>query len=185
MAVSEAELIARARDGDRRAFAQLVEPYRDRLWAVCLRTTRHRSDAEDALQDCLISAWQHIGSFRGESGVGTWLFRIASNASVAIIRKRRETTVDDSEAFDAMVDEAHSRRDHAGMVADRDRVQAALRTLNEDFRVALVLREFADYSYDDIAAYQQVSVQTVKSRLNRARAALAKALGSFEGDEAG
>ena len=83
MVKTEAELIALAKQGDRRAFNALVEPYRDRLWAVCLRTTRHRADAEDALQDCLIAVWQNIGKFRGEAGIATWMFRIASNASIS------------------------------------------------------------------------------------------------------
>lgn len=177
MPKTEAELLALAKQGDRAAFNALVTPYRDRLWAVCLRTTRHRADAEDALQDCLIAAWQNLSKFRGESGVGTWMFRIASNASLAIVRRRREVLPEEDSVFENV----NPSRDHANKVADQDRVQRALKVLPEDFRVALVLREYGDYSYQEIADYQQVGVQTVKSRLNRARTMLQRELGSLEG----
>ena len=177
MPKTEAELLALARQGDRAAFNALVAPYRDRLWAVCLRTTRHRADAEDALQDCLIAVWQNLDRFRGEAGIATWMFRIAANASLAVVRRRREVVPHDDAAFE----HESPSRDHAGSVADRDRVQRALRVLPEDFRVALVLREYGDYSYQQIADYQQVSIQTVKSRLNRARTMMARELGSLEG----
>lgn len=177
MPKTEAELLALAKQGDRAAFNALVTPYRDRLWAVCLRTTRHRADAEDALQDCLIAAWQNLDKFRGESGVATWMFRIASNASLAIVRRRREVLPEEDSVFENV----NPSRDHASKIADQDRVQRALKVLPEDFRVALVLREYGDYSYQEIADYQQVGVQTVKSRLNRARTMLQRELGSLEG----
>lgn len=163
-------LLERARSGDQRAFAQLVEPLRNRLWGICLRTTGNRADAEDALQDCLIAAWTHLGTFRGESGVATWMYRIAANAALAIVRKRREvTTFDDIEIVDP-------RRDADDAIADRDLVRRALETVPEVYRVALVLREFGDLTYDEIAAHQGVPVQTVRSRINRGRKALKAAI---------
>lgn len=173
-AANEAQLLAEAKQGDRRAFSLLLEPYRNRLWAVCLRTCGHRADAEDALQNTLIAIWQNLPKFRGESSISTWAFRIAQNSALAIIRKRREVTVDE-DAAEYVFDRADDT-DHAETNAVRDRVQRALETLSEDFRVALVLREFADYTYEQIADYQQVPVQTVRSRLNRARKQLKEAL---------
>lgn len=170
---SEAALLARAKEGDRRAFDELLRPYRDRLWAVCLRTTGHRADAEDALQEALIAIWQNLPKFRGEASISTWAFRIASNAALGVIRKRREVTVDGDAEF---VLEQADERDHMEEHAVRDRVQRALGTLSEDFRVALVLREYGDYTYEQIAEYQQVPVQTVRSRLSRARKQLKEAL---------
>ena len=170
----EPALLAKAKQGDQRAFNELLRPYRDRLWAVCLRTTGNRTDAEDALQDALIAIWQNLPKFRGEASIGTWAFRIASNASIALLRKRREVNVDD-ELSDAIFD-GSDESDHAEDHAVRDRVQRALETLSEDFRVAIVLREYGDYTYEQIAEYQQVPVQTVRSRLNRARKQLKDAL---------
>ncbi|NLT25690.1 MAG: sigma-70 family RNA polymerase sigma factor [Microbacteriaceae bacterium] len=177
----EAGLLARAKQGDRRAFDELLRPYRDRLWAVCLRTTGHRADAEDALQDALIAIWQNLPKFRGEASISTWAFRIASNAALAVLRRRREVTVDDEHA--EHVFDRPDGSDHAEDNAVRDRVQRALSTLSEDFRTVLVLREFADYTYEQIADYQQVPVQTVRSRLNRARKQLKEALLAQEGVE--
>lgn len=176
--LNEPALLARAKEGDRRAFDALMTPYRDRLWAVCLRTTGHKADAEDALQDALIAIWQNLPKFRGEASISTWAFRIASNSALAVIRKRRDVTIDD-EAADYVLDQPDGT-DLAEDSAVRDRVQRALSTLGDDFRVAIVLREFADYTYEQIAEYQQVPVQTVRSRLSRARTQLKAALEAQE-----
>lgn len=168
----EADLLERARSGDQSAFAALVTPRRARLWSVCLRVVGDRHDAEDALQDALTAAWQHLGSFRGEARFDTWLYRIASNAALAVARRRRERVTDPDE----LPHGGEMRRDHAEQIADTDLVRQALATLPETFREAIVLRELADMTYEDIAAHQGVGVQTVKSRLNRARAQLTAAL---------
>jgi RNA polymerase sigma factor (sigma-70 family) len=165
----EPALLARARSGDGRAFQRLIAPHRDMLWSVCFRITRSHQDADDALQDCLLSAWRNLDGFRGSARLSTWLFRIASNSAAAIVRRRRETPAD--------LPETSSRRSDIGdELADRDRVRTALRGLPEDFRIALVLREYGGLSYDEIAAHQGILVQTVKTRLNRARSAMRSSL---------
>jgi RNA polymerase sigma factor (sigma-70 family) len=161
----EAELLSAAAAGDARAFEELMRPHRDRLWGVCLRVTASRADAEDALQECLIAVWKNLAKFRGESQFSTWLYRIASNAALAIVRRSRELTAEIPEREDVSV-----RFDEE--LADRDSVQRALRLLPEDFRVALVLREYGDFTYEQIAEHQGVLVATVKTRINRARTAL-------------
>lgn len=165
----DAALLRRAREGSEQAFADLVTRHRRRAWAVCLRITGNPDDAEDALQEALTAAWQHLDRFRGDARFSTWLHTIASNAALGVIRRRRDTPVDE-------VPERDHGRDVADRVADVDRVRTALLKLPEDFRQALVLREFGDLSYDEIARVQGVGVQTVKSRLNRARTALAAQL---------
>lgn len=171
-ALDDDALLERARGGDAAAFDALLRPRRTRLWSVCLRVVGDRQDAEDALQDALTAAWLHLGSFRGEARFDTWLYRIASNAALAVARRRRERAVDPHE----LPEDGDLLRDHADQVADVDRVRRALATLPEQFREAVVLRELADLTYEEIAAHQGVGVQTVKSRLNRARAQLAAAL---------
>jgi RNA polymerase sigma factor (sigma-70 family) len=170
----EGDLLERARAGDSRALDALLTPYRDRLWGVCLRTTSNRSDAEDALQEALVAIWKHLGDFRGEASFGTWAYRIASNAALAVVRRRRDLTGIGADAAELEIED--TRRDFVDTIADRDRVQRALRDLPEDFRTALVLREYGQLTYEEIAAHQGVLVQTVKSRLNRARTAVAAAL---------
>ena len=130
--------------------------------AVCLRMTGNPHDAEDALQDTLASAWRHLDRFRSDARVATWLFRIASNAALAIVRRRApsEELPPEGPSLD---------RDVGERVADAHRVQEALLKLPEVFRVALVLRVYGDFTYDDIAVHQGIPVQTVKSRISRAR----------------
>lgn len=169
----EASLLDRARAGDQRAFAALLEPYRDRLWGVCLRITRQKPDAEDALQDALIAVWQHLSRFRGDSAFSTWAYRIAANSALAIVRKRKDVSTD---GFEQESDSA----DFTDAVASRDLVQAALRAVPPDFRVALVLREYGGLSYEEIAQHQGILVGTVKTRISRARAALAAALSGVQ-----
>ncbi|GAA1739711.1 RNA polymerase sigma factor [Aeromicrobium alkaliterrae] len=168
---ADGTLVERARAGDPDAFTQLVTESRDILWSVCLRITADPLDAEDALQDTLISAWQNIHKFRGNSKFSTWCYRIAANASIAVCRKRRTIPIDTDDIVDLVV-----AADTTGQVDDRDLITSALREVSPDFREALVLREYGDMTYDEIAAHQGIGVQTVKSRINRARAQLADAV---------
>ena len=168
---AEGSLVERARAGDADAFTQLVTESRDVLWSVCLRISADPQDAEDALQDTLISAWQNIDKFRGNSKFSTWCYRIAANASIAVCRKRRSIPIDTDDIVDLVV-----AADVTSQVDDRDLITAALREVGEDFREALVLREYGDMTYDEIAAHQGIGVQTVKSRISRARAQLSDAV---------
>jgi RNA polymerase sigma factor (sigma-70 family) len=158
----EADLIERVRQGDSTAFADLMQRNRGPVWAVCLRITGNNHDAEDALQDTLVSAWRNIDRFRGEARFSTWLYRIASNAALAVVRRRLAVG-------DEQMEKASTAHDVGDRVADADRVQAALMSLPEAFRIALVLRIYGDFTYEDIAIHQDIPVQTVKSRISRAR----------------
>lgn len=164
----EASLLARARAGDQAAFADLVSRNRAKLWSICLRITGNAYDAEDALQEALTAAWLNLDRFRLDAAFSTWCYRIAANASLAVVKKRRDIPTDAFEHLDQPM-----APDVARSVVDRDQINAALGRLPVQFREALVLREYGDFSYEQIAAHQGVGVQTVKSRLNRARAALA------------
>ncbi|NKS56028.1 sigma-70 family RNA polymerase sigma factor [Rhodococcus hoagii] len=162
--MTDGELLALCRQGYETAFAELVGRYRNRLWSICFRVTGNREDAEEAVQDTLTSAWQNLHKFRGDAKVSTWLYRIAANASLAIVRKRKETVADLDDI--ELEDPAPMTADR---VADVDAVRRALAELPEDFRIAVVLREFAEMSYADIAEHQGIPVATVKTRINRAR----------------
>jgi RNA polymerase sigma-70 factor (ECF subfamily) len=171
---TEIELISQATDGDARAFATLVAAHRDRAWAVCLRITGHRHDAEDALQDALTAAWCNLSSFRGEALFGTWLHRIAANAALKLVKRRRDVPLDD--VADLPTPESTLA------VVERDAIASALALIPPEFRAALVLREYADMSYAEIAKAQGVGIQTVKSRLNRARRAVQALLQESSGE---
>lgn len=167
----ELALVSRAKAGDETAFDELVGLHRARLWVLCLRLTGNPDDAADALQDALTAVWLHIGSFREESRFGTWAHRIAINAALGIVRRRREVP-------SALVraDDARPGWDLAEAVVVRDEITRALAALPEPFREVLVLREYGGLSYAEIARYQGVGLQTVRSRLHRARAAVSVVL---------
>ncbi len=159
----EAHLVRSAIEGDQAAFAALVQHHRRRLWSVCYRITENSYDAEDALQECLIAAWHHLGSFRGESGIGTWMYRIAANSALAITRRRRPEVPEDQAP-------APVQADFTERIAAADVIGDALRRLPLSFRAALVLREVGDLTYEQIAAHENINIQTVKSRISRGRA---------------
>ncbi|QGP90567.1 sigma-70 family RNA polymerase sigma factor (plasmid) [Gordonia sp. 135] len=176
----DAALLLAARNGDQHAFAQLVGAHRTHVWAVCLSICTNQHDAEDALQNTLVAAWQNLHKFRGESRFSTWLHRVAANNALMVVRKRKaNTTITDFSDPDQpvqLVDDDGGGQSFDDTIALRDAVRQALAQLSEDQREAVVLREFGDLTYADIAAHQGVGVQTVKSRLNRARTQLAELL---------
>ena len=163
-------LLRRIRDGDQNAFIELLGRNRGPAWSVCLRITGNCDDAEDAFQEAIASAWQSIGHFRGESRFSTWLFRIAANAALAVVRQRGPTPVCGPETACAWADPGDR-------VAEAQRVQDALLKLPGVFRCALVLRIYGDFSYHEIAVHEGIPVQTVKSRISRARVMMASFLG--------
>jgi RNA polymerase sigma factor (sigma-70 family) len=172
----ESLLLERVREGDQRAFGELVGRSRGPAWAVCLRITGNTHDAEDALQDTLASAWRNVHRFRGESRFSTWLFSIATNAALAVVRRRLPSEEER--------DVPSPARDLGDRVADAERVQVTLMQLPENFRAALVLRVYGDLTYDEIATHQGIPVQTVKSQIHRARGLMMKNLLTADADRA-
>ena len=177
--MDEAVLVMQARDGDQHAFAELATAHRNQMWAVCLQICGNQHDAEDALQATLLAAWRNLDRFRGEARLSTWLHRIAANNALEIVRKRKANTqLTDFSDPDQPIQLEDDPRGVAfdERIALSDALRAALSDLSPDLREAVVLREFADFTYNDIAEHQGVGVQTVKSRLNRARKQLGEAL---------
>ncbi|WP_299577625.1 sigma-70 family RNA polymerase sigma factor [uncultured Williamsia sp.] len=181
-ALDDSELLVQARDGDQAAFAEIATRHRTRIWAVCLNIVGNQADAEDALQDTLIAAWQNLHKFRGEAKLTTWLHRIAANSALAVVRRRKPNTdiVDFNDPERPVLlddDPPLAFDDH---LAIQDQLRIALAEIPDAFREALVLREFADMTYEQIAEHQQVPVQTVRSRLNRARKQLAERIQAYD-----
>lgn len=166
----EADLVRAASAGDQQAFRELVGRHRSKLWAVCLRIAGNPHDAEDALQEALVAAWRGLRTFRGDAQFSTWMYRIASNAAIAQ-SKKRPLVVDPTDR------DVPAPGDFTTDVVVSDRIEGALATLPEAFRVTFVLRVYGDLSYQEIADHLSIPVQTVRSRLNRAKKALAAELG--------
>ncbi len=167
-----------AQGGDRGALDQLFRIHYDRVVAVCRRITGNESDAADAAQEAMIAMVRALPRFDGRSSFGTWAYRIATNASLDELRRRRRRPVqalrhdDDQRGHELADPDSGVRLDQ---VADRDALDAALLAVPEDFRVPVVLRDVADLEYSEIADMLGVPVGTVKSRIARGRGMLAAA----------
>jgi RNA polymerase sigma factor (sigma-70 family) len=173
--LDEAGLVRDAVAGDADAVMQLLDQHRQIVWAVCYRITGNHHDAEDALQDAVVAAWRNLHKFRGQSRFGTWYYRVAANAALMVLRRRRDVLVES----DHIIERQGQFSDY-GQIDEADRVQRAVARLPEAYRVALVLRVWGDLSYADIAEHLGVPVDTVKSRLHRARQHVAQFLTEAE-----
>jgi len=157
--------------GDPEAFAELVRRHRDRLWAVALRTIGDREEAADALQDALVSAFRNAAGYRGDAAVTTWLHRIVINACLDRMRRRKSRP---SVPFGA-TEYANPYDDHSRTETRLD-VLAALNSLPDAQRAAIVLVDIQDMSVAEAAEVLGVAEGTVKSRCSRGRTALARFL---------
>ncbi len=167
---TEEALVTRALNGDANAFAELVRRYRDRLLNLAWQLLGNRDEAEDAVQDALLFAYEHLHQFRGEARLFTWLYRITVNACRTRLRQRRtEPLPEDWEP----ADEIDWRAVEAQWWRKRQ-VDAVLSELPEPLRLVLILREMHDLSYDEIAAVLDIPVGTVRSRLFEARKRFAR-----------
>ena len=170
----EQRLIQLSRDGDYDAFNRLVVEYQDAIFAVVLRTVRNRATAEDITQDTFISAFRKISSYRG--GIfRAWLFRIAKNASLDYLRKvarRGESSIEEDIVYFSEIVEDDSQDPLADALNSElaRLIDHCLDSLSEDHRFAMVMIDIEGYQYDEAAESIGVSIGTVKSRLNRARA---------------
>ena len=172
-----------ARAGDRFALDQLLRRHYDRVHAITRRIAGGTRDADDACQEALIKIVRNLPTFDGRSSFGTWAYRIATNAALDELRKRKRRPAlhlvdggDDEHVGSAVdpVDELASKRVEA--VADRLAIDEALDGLDEDFRAAVVMRDVGDLDYAEIAEVLDIPVGTVKSRIARGRRQLADAL---------
>lgn len=177
---AELALLTSAKAGDESAFAELIRGADRRMWAVAWSITSNQQDAEDAMQNALTAIWRNLHKFEPRARFSTWAYRIASNAALQIVRSCREYPDPDTGIDEASRDLAVSTRVTSTMV-----VRSALAELPEEFREVIVLREYGGLSYQDIAVHQKVGLQTVKSRINRARSKLKDALLAAGVDSAG
>lgn len=166
---TDAELLARHVAGEAEAFGELFRRHRDRMWAVALRTLGDPELAADAVQEAFLAAFRRADRFRGEAAVTTWLHRITVNCAIDRVRRVRPTSPLPE------VDPA-DRHDRYGETDTALDVRAALATLPEAQRLALVLVDMHGLSVAETAVVLGVAEGTVKSRCSRGRAALAPLL---------
>lgn len=181
---ADQELVARAQNGDKRAFDLLVLKYQQKVANLISRYIRDPSEVMDVSQDAFLKAYRALPAFRGESAFYTWLYRIAVNTvKNHLVAQGRRPPGDDVEAEVAeQMDMGVRLRDTATpeRLALTDEiaqtVQRALDDLPEDLRTAIVLRELEGMSYEEIATAMACPIGTVRSRIFRARDAIDKRL---------
>lgn len=179
---TDERLVERVQQGDKRAFDLLVLKYQHKIVAIISRFVKDSAEVHDVAQEAFIKAYRALGSFRGDSAFYTWIYRIAVNTAKnhLVSRGRRppasDVDVDDAEFYsgadglrDITSPENEAMRDQLEVV-----VHEAIRSLPEDLRTALTLREMEGMSYEEIAEVMDCPVGTVRSRIFRAREAVDK-----------
>lgn len=197
-ASEDIELLRHARGGDFEAFSTLVERFQRRVFAVARRIVGNQHDAEDVTQQTFLSVMDHLGDFREESSVATWILRIATNHALKVLRKRRglPTVSLDAPARDG--EDSYGTLPHPEFIAQwrdepaklaqqrevRELIEAALGELSEKYRVVFVLRDVEGLSVKETAEALGLSESNIKVRLLRARLDLRERLTRVLGDEA-
>jgi RNA polymerase sigma-70 factor (ECF subfamily) len=174
-------LIRQAQAGDKKAFEELVIIYQDKVYTLSYYLAGNHSDAQDLAQEVFLKAYSSLRSFRLEADLGTWLHRITVNTWSNMRRGRNQVLslddplqTEDGEMERPLAD-GDPTSDPAVALEEKEvqvMVQHAIRSLPEEYRAVLVLREMEGYTYEEIAGIMGCSLGTVKSRLNRARRAL-------------
>jgi RNA polymerase sigma-70 factor (ECF subfamily) len=170
-AETETGLIEQAQHGDRNAFGELVRRHYQGVVLVVTRMCGDTGLAEDAAQEAFMRAWVNLSSFQPSGSLKNWLYRIAINAALDVLRHKPEETLED-EKVSQMPDQA---MDPETALIDKERAEVlhrAVRSLPEAARAVLVLREYGGLSYREISGTLDVPIGTVMSRLNYARSRL-------------
>ncbi len=170
-------LVAAARDGDQRAFGELVRRHQHEVYTLALRLTADRELAADVAQEAFVRAWRALGKFRGDAQFSTWLHRITVNTGLTLRRRAGRHRAD---SIDDVVWEPEASGispEMAGEATDlRDRLVRALEALPAGNREVVVLKDVHGWPHGEIAEHLGISVTAAKVRLHRARRALREQL---------
>ena len=171
--MEERELIRACRSGDETAFEALVRLHEKKVYALCRRMCPNEQDALEAAQDAFLALWRGIGDFREDAALSTWLYRLAANACIDVLRRERRSggavSLDDPDTVYEPVDQGDSPERALEQSELRRLVGEGIAALPEEYRRVLLLRETEQLSYSEIAAREGLELGTVKSRISRAR----------------
>lgn len=172
--------LRRAQKGDADAFEALIAPHEQMLWRICWRYTRSTPDAQDCLQETMVKAWRALPSFRGDSKIETWLYRLCVSCCVDHLRAASRYR---AESADALAETGFNPADPAPQPEEtvlarekQRRIHQAIHRLPDVMRDTLILAVLEGRSYEETAELTGTTVGTVKSRLSRARQKLSHML---------
>lgn len=191
---TELELLQKAKVGDFAAFQRLIVNLQPRVYGLAMRILQQAQDAEDATQQTFLALIEHIGDFRGESSIATWVLKIASNNALKILRKNRGLKVVSMSLMSS--DDNYSDLPHPEFIAPwskpadelaqqaevRAEIDQALSELDDKYRLVFILRDVEGLSVRETAEAMELTESTVKVRLLRARLALRERLTKKFGD---
>lgn len=174
--MNEKELVARLQARDETAFEELIRLYEKKVYSLCIRMCGNAEDAEEAAQDAFLALWRGIDRFRQESSLSTWIYRLASNACIDLMRRKKKgagsVSLDDEELFVDAVDPAPQPHEEAERRETQRLLQEGLLSLPAEYRSILLLREVEGLSYSEISETLELELGTVKSRISRGRTLL-------------
>ncbi|MDE2314711.1 MAG: sigma-70 family RNA polymerase sigma factor, partial [Elusimicrobia bacterium] len=178
--MTDSEIVARVRSGDSQAYAELVKSHYPRVRGLCLSLLSNSSESEDAAQEIFLKAYRFLPQFKSDASFSTWIYRIASNHCLDVLRRQARHR---TESLDAPISEENdsvparlrpdvSEPDSSAAFENKDLVRRVLERLSPDHRVVLVLKETQGLSYLEMAEALECTVDAIKGRLKRARAEL-------------
>ncbi|MCR6546292.1 RNA polymerase sigma factor [Dehalobacterium formicoaceticum] len=172
------ELVRRSQQGDIAAFEELISQHQQKTYNIAYRLMGNHHDAGDLAQEALIKVYKSIGSFRYDSSFSTWVYHIVTNVCRDELRKRSRHQVSyldepvslyDGEVHKEVADDTFNPEDAYERKESAEYIQGLINTLNPEYRMVIILREMLGLSYEEIAQELDITLGTVKSRLNRAR----------------
>ncbi|HCF51508.1 MAG TPA: RNA polymerase subunit sigma-24 [Syntrophomonas sp.] len=183
---ADIELVKQTLKGDERGFEKLVTKYQDKIYTLCYRYSGNDEDAYDLTQEAFIKAYRSLGTFKGSSRFGTWLYRVTTNVCLDEMRRRKRhipaQSLDqpvlgaDGEMKPIILDDTIPIDELYEQKEQAQYIQSLLNQLKPEHRMVLLLKDIMEFSYDEIAQMLNISSGTIKSRLSRARELLRRKL---------
>jgi RNA polymerase sigma-70 factor (ECF subfamily) len=186
---TDRDLIERVLGGRQEAYAELVRRHHPRVFGLCVSMLGDRAQAEDAAQDVFLKAYRRLADFRGDAALSTWLYRVAANRCLDLLRRTTRRREESWEAFveregDGMKRLLAEPTAEAPLVSeDADLVRRVLARLPDEYRLILTLREVEGLDYRELTEALDCSMDSVKAKLRRARQRFREILGHIESSE--
>lgn len=188
VAPDDADLVRQAKLGDLEAYDALVRRYQERIYATIYHMTAHHEDANDLAQETFIKAFKALGSFKGDSGFFTWLYRIAVNRTLNYLKQRKtrnhlslndlDFQVEHNPAWVALISEKTPRRE-VSLHELQENLNIALQKLSDVHRMVVTLHDIQGVPHEEIARIMGCNTGTVRSRLHYARQQLQAYLSDY------